>query len=189
MKANDLFDIIKYRRSVMPNQYTDKDITQEELTLIFESANWAPNHKRTEPWRFKVVQGAAKSRLAKFLVEKYRESTPVELHSERKIKGILEKCERSNKIVLICIKMSNLVPEWEEVAATAMAVQNMWLMCTALQIGSYWSSPASTSKINEFAKLENDEKCYGIYYMGKIEGELPPNDRTPVSSKIEYIQD
>ena len=29
----------------------------------------------------------------------------------------------------------NLIPEWEEIAAVSMSVQNMWLTCTANEIG------------------------------------------------------
>lgn len=189
MNTEELYEIIKKRRSIMPTRYSDVKITAEELNLILESANWAPNHKRTEPWRFKIVQENARKRLADFLVKKYIENTPEEKQSERKISGIIEKCLRSDKIILICMKTSHQLPEWEELAATAMAVQNMWLMCTALEIGSYWSSPGSISKINEFTSLEEDENCYGIFYMGKLEGETHSSERKPISEKVQYIHD
>ena len=46
--------------------------------------------------------------------------------SDRKINSLIEKCDKSNKIVLINFVDSYKVPEWEELAATSMAVQNMW---------------------------------------------------------------
>ena len=33
------------------------------------------------------------------------------------------------------------IPEWEELASVACAVQNMWLSATSYGIGAYWSSP------------------------------------------------
>lgn len=188
MNAEELFQIIKSRRSVMPSQYSEEEIPGEELELILESANWAPTHKKTEPWRFKVLSGNAKKRLAEFLVEKYRETTLPEAQSERKVFGMIEKCLKSDKIILICMKTSNLLPEWEELAATAMAVQNMWLMCNSLNIGSYWSSPNSISKMNEFIDLEGNENCYGIFYMGKFSGSKPEGSRKPVEDKIIFIE-
>lgn len=80
-----------------------------------------------------------------------------------------------------------MLPEWEEVAATAMAVQNMWLMCTSMGIGSYWSSPSAIKKMNEFTELEENEECYGIFYMGKQEGELFKGTRMPMEPKVQYI--
>ena len=35
----------------------------------------------------------------------------------------------------------NRLPEWEEIAAVSMAVQNMWLTCYANNIGCYLSTP------------------------------------------------
>lgn len=188
MNSQDLFNIIKSRRAVMPPFYSEEEITQEELDLILESANWAPNHKRTEPWRFFVLEGEALNRFADFMLEKYKEATPEEFRNERKMKAITDKCLQSNKIILICTKHSVLLPEWEELAATAMAVQNMWLMCTTMNIGSYWSSPGAISKMNEFIELSEDERCYGIFYMGKLKAELFEGKRKPIEDKIKFIK-
>lgn len=189
MNSDKLFQIIKSRRSVMPVQYSEEGISNEELNLILESANWAPNHKKTEPWRFKIVQGEGKKRLAEFMAEKYMETTLPEAQSERKKAGIIEKCLRSDKVLLICMKTSHQLPEWEELAATAMAVQNMWLMCTSLEIGSYWSSPGSISKMNEFTEMQEDEKCLGLFYMGKLNHPLHESSRRPIEQKISFIED
>ncbi len=70
-----LFDIIKNRRSIMPNQYNDTPIDEIELNKILESANWAPTHRKTEPWRFKVFQNKAKLKLGDFLAIKYQNTT------------------------------------------------------------------------------------------------------------------
>ncbi len=188
MNPEELLTLIQSRRSVMPTNYKEEEISQEELQKILESANWAPNHKRTEPWRLKIIEGNGKSRLADFMLAKYLESTPPEAQSERKKLAVTEKCLLSDKIVLICMKTSHQLPEWEELAATAMAVQNMWLMCTAMEIGSYWSSPGAISKIGEFVELEEDEKCLGIFYMGKLKEPLHESSRKPIEEKIQFIQ-
>ena len=63
---------------------------------------------------------------------------------------------------------SGLVPEWEEIAATSMAVQNMYLTCTANNIGCYWSSPKIVEKLTESLKIEENQQCLGLFYMGKL---------------------
>jgi len=68
-------DIIKNRRAVFPAQYNGQPITKEEILTILESANWAPTHKRTEPWRFKVFHGVSQVALGKFLAETYKQTT------------------------------------------------------------------------------------------------------------------
>lgn len=187
MNPQELFHLIKSRRSVMPNQYSTEEITHEELQMILESANWAPNHKRTEPWRFRVIEGEARQKFAHFMEKIYLEITAPEMQSDRKRQDVIDKCLKSNKIVLICMKKSDLLPEWEELAATSMAVQNMWLMCTSMKIGSYWSSPTAIKRMHEFTLMEENETCYGIFYMGKLAGELHESSRKPIEEKVMYI--
>jgi len=188
MKAEELLNIIKNRRSVMPTQYSNAEISENELNLILEAANWAPTHKRTEPGRFKIISGKGLNRFSEFMLNQYEKNTPAEKFSQRKSDGIAEKCRRSDKIILICAKYSGMVPEWEETASVAAAVQNMWLMCTALGIGSYWSTPGAIHNMKEFTELDENEKCIGIFYMGKIsEDKATEGQRESISGKTKYI--
>ena len=63
-------------------------------------------------------------------------------------------------------KNSDLLPEWEEAAATAMAVQNLWISCVDSNIGGYWSTPKYIYKLRTFLKLNEDEICLGLFYLG-----------------------
>lgn len=161
-----LSDVIRSRRSILPSQYNDLPVDDEKIKLILEAANWAPTHKKTEPWRFKVLKGKTKNNLGDFLAEKYKENTTN--FSKFKYKKLSEKTKKSSVIILICMQRDPLesIPEWEEIAAVAMSVQNMWLKATELNIGSYWSSPNLINFINEFITLDKGERCLGIFYMG-----------------------
>ena len=134
-------EIIRNRRSVYPVQYNDSPITKEELTKILEAANWAPTHRRTEPWRFKVFHGESQLALGNFLSESYK--TNAEKFSERTYNKLKENMAKAGAVIAICMQRdpNESIPEWEEIASTAMAVQNMWLVASLLKIGSYWSSP------------------------------------------------
>lgn len=189
MNPKELLDLLKSRRSVFPPQYNQEEITKEELNQIFEAANWAPSHKKTEPWRFVVLEGAAKDRFREYVKRIYVQGTPAEDLSDRKINALIEKCDKSNKIVLINFVDSYKVPEWEELAATAMAVQNMWLMASALKIGGYWSSPTNViANVDEFTPMEEGEKCVGVFYLGKYDNELPKGVRKPIEDKIRFVE-
>ena len=61
---------------------------------------------------------------------------------------------------------NDLLPEWEEIAATAMAVQNLWISCVDSNIGGYWSTPKYINKLGAFLKLNQDEVCLGFFYLG-----------------------
>lgn len=172
-----ILETIKNRRSVFPVQYNQEPITRAEIETILEAANWAPNHRKTEPWRFKVLQGTSQAKLGLFLAETFKKFTTE--FSEFKYNKLKENPKKAGAIIAICMQRDpkESVPEWEEIAATAMAVQNMWLMSHDLQIGAYWSSPKLIQHMDQFFDLAKDEKCLGFFYLGKYDGELPAGNR------------
>ena len=182
-------NLIRNRRSVFPPQYNGTPIRRETLERILQAANWAPTHKRTEPWRFYVMQGKKKEALGRFLQEKYRESDPQP--KEFKARKLLNNPLQSGAVIAICMQRDpqERLPEWEEVAATAMAVQNMWLVCTALGIGCYWSSPGLIRHMDAFLPMSEGERCLGFLYMGYYDGDAPEGTRTPWQEKVTWLED
>ena len=162
-------EIIKSRRAVFPAQYNDTPILNDEIKKVLEAANWAPTHKRTEPWRFKVLQGKSKGNLADFLAKTYREKT--EGFSEFKYNKYKTNPRKAACVIAICMQRdpNDSIPEWEEIAATAMAVQNMWLTAHEMRIGAYLGSPGIVKHMAEFFDLKEGERCLGFFYMGKYE--------------------
>ncbi|NHF58469.1 nitroreductase [Flavobacteriaceae bacterium TP-CH-4] len=182
-----IFELIKNRRSVFPAQYNDVPIAKADIEKILEAANWAPTHKKTEPWRFKVLQGDSQRRLGQFLSAKYQEIE--ERPKQMKIRKLKENPVKSGAVIAICMQRDpkESLPEWEEIAATAMAVQNMWLCCTELGIGCYWSSPGLIKHMHEFFELKEGEKCLGFFYMGYYDGELPKVERGSMTEKVVWM--
>ena len=182
-------EIIRQRRAIFPVQFTDEEIPEDIIDQLLELANWAPTHRRTEPWRYVVVSGTARERLATFLSQTYKDITPLESFNAHKQEKIINKCLRSQYILLICMQRdtADRVPEWEEIAAVAMSVQNIWLACTTLGIGSYWSTPAMKDHIRSFVPLAEGERCLGLFYIGSFHKERPDGVRTPMADRIRYL--
>jgi len=182
-----IFELIHKRRSVFPEQYNGDPIDQADIRRILEAANWAPTHKKTEPWRFKVLTGETREKLGLFLSLKYleTESRPKEF----KAKKLLENPKMAAAVLCICMQRDpqERLPAWEEVAATAMAVQNMWLCCTELGIGCYWSSTGLIRYMGEFLELQEGEECLGLFYMGHYDGDLPEVTRGPIEEKVTWM--
>ncbi|WP_299214706.1 nitroreductase [uncultured Aquimarina sp.] len=189
MNKEFLNQIIRERRAIFPSQYNDKPVSKEFIKVLLKNANWAPTHRLTEPWRFKIVQGEAKDRLGVFLSDTYTDITPEESFSPFKHKKIMNKCASASAIIVICMQRDpkERVPEWEEVAATAMAVQNMWLTCAANEVGCYWSSPALIKYMNEFFEFEEGERCLGFLYLGNYDkNEVVNSKRNSIEEKVEW---
>ena len=166
--ANLLKHIIKSRKSTFPADYTQEPIAQEIIDDLLDVATYAPNHKKTLPWRLKAFRGEEKTALGAELQRLYKEHIPAEKFSEDTYNELAKKVSRTDTIISICVEFSGKVPQWEEVAAVAMAVQNMYLLCTAYELGCYWGTPAFAPKLKNFLNLGENQECYGIFFVGNI---------------------
>ena len=50
----DILPALNHRFS--PRAFSDREVTEEELELLFEAARWAPSSMNEQPWRFLVVR-------------------------------------------------------------------------------------------------------------------------------------
>lgn len=183
-------EIIKNRRATPPKFLSKKEISNEEIKQLLENANWAPTHKNTEPWRFKVYLGNSKQKLAgdifSLLNKKIEEGEPVNTQKVDKFKSSLE-----NVPVAIAIiferDVAERVPEWEEIAAVAMAVQNMWLTATGLGLGAFWASPEFLPLLNEIVEIQPRQKLLGFFYVGQIAMDYPSPGRGDIEAKTEWF--
>ncbi len=55
-----LFEAIRTRRSFSLNSLDPEPLDRALVERMLEAANWAPTHKRTEPWRFVVFDPTSK---------------------------------------------------------------------------------------------------------------------------------
>ena len=181
--------LIAKRRSVYPDQYNQRPVEKEVIERLLQAANQAPTHKKTEPWRFKVLQGGSLRRLGEFLQQKYLETNPEP--KQFRARKFLENPSKAGAIIAICMQRDpeERLPEWEELAATAMAVQNMWLCCTELGLGAYWSSPGLIRFMDEFFDLADGERCLGFFYLGYFDGTAEPVSRGDIALKTQWIRE
>ena len=169
-------------------QYMDKPVPKEILRELLLNANHAPTHKLTEPWRFRVFLGDARYKLGAFLAEKYAEITPAATPAQaEKIRIKPGQCGAVLAIILHRDPALR-VPEWEEVAAVACAIQNLWLSLEQYGLGGYWSTPSLCQFLGEHVSLKENERCMGFFYLGYCE----PSDRIiakkPIEEKIAWIE-
>ncbi len=184
-----LRSVIRSRRSIFQGSYTTDEIPVEVIREILDSANYAPTHKLTEPWRFVVFRNMGKLRLGVELARLYKENTPPGKYLQKKFDSILHKVKQSNCIIAINVQLHpEKIPEFEEIAAVAAAVQNMWLTATALKVGCYWSTPEMIHSLGPFLELGENEKCIGLFYMG-YHHEFPTEARrSSIEEKVRWVE-
>lgn len=165
--------VIKSRKSTYPKDYNNETISQVEMQQLLSVTAFAPNHKNTRPWRYHVFTGKSKDSLSEKLASLYKETTEPEKFLVNKMNSIQEKVDKSQAVICIVHNISGIVPEWEEHAAIAMSVQNLWLKATEMGIGCYWSTMSLAKHLNEFLSLKDNQKCIGVFFLGKTDIKFP----------------
>ncbi len=189
MTHQELNHLIRNRRSIYPPSFLDKPIPKDVLETILTNGTYAPNYKKTEPWRFKVLRGASKQKLGLFLANAYKSATPQEQFLEKKYQKIIQKAEKSAAVIGLCMQRDpqNRLEDWEELAAVAMAVQNMWLTATQYGIGAYWGSPKAIQKADKIFHLEDGERCLGFLFLGYVEEAMGKAERLPLEERVIWM--
>lgn len=188
-KPEKINELIQSRKAVYPHDFIDKEIPKEIIEQVLRNADRAPTHKLTQPWRFRVLGKEKRAELGLFLANKYKALFEgSEKYKAKKFESFQKKTNQSACIIAIHMQRDRdeRVPEWEETAAVAMAVQNMWLTCTAYGIGAYWSSPGLIKYMDEFYKMQVGEKCLGFFFMGYFERDTPFTKRTDLDQKVRW---
>lgn len=189
MKYNlsEITDLIKDRRTIYPEQFSDRKIQKDQITNILNNALWAPTHGNTQPWRFVVFTDDSRQDLSTILGKTYLEIIPKENQNDLKLARMMARPLKSSVVVAVIMNRDETrkISELDEIGAVSSAIQNMHLTCTAYGIGGFWATPKVifTPQMNEFLKIGADDKCLGLFYMGYPAVEWPKGQRRP----LEYV--
>lgn len=184
---SDTSGLILDRRSISPERFSGRKVHREIVEQVLQHGTWAPNHGLTQPWRFHVFMDGAATRLMAGLSDAYR-SHAGEAAMASKAENIRSRGDRCNAIVALGLAHDEAgrFPLWEDQAALAACVQNMFLMCTAHGIGGFWSTPSFLGHPDARGLLDHGEgtQGMGLFYMGYPEGDWPgKGHRKP----LEYV--
>jgi nitroreductase len=184
--------IIKNRRTILPPLYEKGKIVPDEIIWqILENANYAPNHKHTEPWRFTVFTGEGLQHFAELQSSLYKKYAG-EKFKEIKLKKLMDFPLMSSHVIAIGMKRNteNKIREIEEIEATACAVENMFLTVTAYGLGSYWTTGGITyfEEAKPYFDLDPEDKLLGFFYIGYVAKPVGEGyKRGPIKEKVKWI--
>ncbi len=190
MSLTAITEIIEKRRSIFPPMYTGEKVDNDLIYKLLQNANQAPSHKKTHPWRFHIVADNGLKRLADFFQKTYKENMSPDEFKDIKYKKLGTNPLKASHVIAIGMSLSPEagLPEWEETAAVAAAIQNLYLSVTAAGLGGYWSSPPLMIRhIHKIIDLDSNEKCLGFFYIGVPQDSLELKvDKGDVNEKIKW---
>lgn len=162
----DLFEAIASRASAI--KLGEPGPSREHLLQIIEAGARAPDHGRLAPWRFVVIEGAARDQLGNAMAESLRTRDPAA--DEAQLQRERDKVARAPVIIAVAArtKPGHKVPESEQVLAVAAAVENMFLVAHALGYGVMWKTGAAAydARVKAALELTAADQLVAFLYLG-----------------------
>lgn len=173
-----LAQIMMYRRDVRGNKFLPDAVPDEAIQKILMSATLAPSVGFSQPWRFKVIRNAAtKAKIVEsFEAENHKANALFDgqkkaLYSRLKLEGIRE----APVNVAVYYKASEApvlgqtsMPQVGEYSVVC-AIQNMWLMARAMNIGMGWVSIIDPEAVREVLAPSPDCKLIAYLCLGYVD--------------------
>jgi nitroreductase len=170
--AMELEEAIRTRRT--HKACTPEPLDRETLDELFELARWAPNHKLTNPWRFRVVGPGALERL------KAATGDPI----------AAAKLDRAPTLVLVsATQTGDAVMDEEDVLAAATAAYVVLLAAHGRGLAGYWRTPGvlRTAEGRAALGVPDDEHVLGLLHLGHPRQEPRVPERAPVEAVVSYL--
>jgi len=163
----ELLEGIQSRTS--PLKLTTPGPTEAHLQQILRAAVRAPDHGRLRPWRFLVIEGAAREKLGDAMANCLRARIPNS--PQEHLDAEKGKAMRAPTIVVVGAKITKgKIPEIEQVGAANAAVQNMLLAAQALGYGAMWKTGAAAydAGVKALVGLAPEDHIVALVYLGTI---------------------
>lgn len=178
-EAAVLRDIICNRRDVRGNRFLDRPVEETVLQQLLDAALFAPSVGFSQPWEFVLIRDRnTKQQVKESFTSENEKAAPVfeadqqPLYTSLKLEGIMEAplniavfYKPSARPVLGQTSM-------EEVGlySVVCAIQNIWLMARALNIGVGWVSILDPEKVKRIVKAPVENKLVAYLCVGYTDG-------------------
>ena len=158
----------------------DEAVDHQIVESLCELASWAPNHKKTYPWRFASFTGDGRLRLGDAFVADMVERG---VGDEGKRTKTLTKYARTPTVLVVgCAAHEHPTFHDENRDAVAAGIQNLLLGATALGLASFWSTAPlmDAPRALELCGFEATDRIIGIIYLGWSSATPDAGERPPM---------
>lgn len=172
-----LEEIMLHRRDVRGNNFTNKEVPEDMIEKILYAASLAPSVGFSQPWEFVIIRDdKTKQRIAENFNTENNKAEKVfcddkrEMYAKLKLEGILEapvNIAVFYKPSLAPVLGQNTIVETGEYSVVC-AVQNMWLMSRAMNIGLGWVSILNPESVKEILDSPPRNKLVAYLCLGYV---------------------
>lgn len=149
--------------------FGSEPVARDTLLELFELARWAPNHRLTNPWRFRVLGQKARDLLAR--------------EAELESPGSASKLQRAPTLIVAGVEShGDLYEQREDLLAAAVAAYIVLLAAHARGLAGYWRTLALLEKpaVRVGLAIPAEEQPIGLLHLGRpVQVQRVP-ERAPV---------
>lgn len=182
-QSDFLLQLLAARRDVRGNRFVSRDIAQQDVDKILQAALHAPSVGFSQPWEFVLVRDLTTRRavadsffaenekaLAQFRAGNY-DAARLEQYQALKLEGITE--APLNIAVFYNPKQGPVLgqtsmPDMGRYSVVC-AVQNMWLMARALNIGMGWVSILDPERVKHILRAPAERQLVAYLCVGHVD--------------------
>ncbi|MEO5867388.1 MAG: nitroreductase [Sphingomonas sp.] len=178
--------LLATRRSGKPRDLVAPGPDDTQLAALLEIAARTPDHGKLAPWRFVVVDGSARDRLAETIVTAYRAERPQAARLEIEALEAFARQAPALVVVLSSPKPQSHIPLWEQELSAGAACMNLLHAAHATGFAAGWLTGwAAYSDAVRDAFGAAPERVAGFIFIGtpakQLEERPRPDLRTIVS--------
>ncbi|MEA1934415.1 MAG: nitroreductase family protein [Thermodesulfobacteriota bacterium] len=146
--TSPIIKAIYNRRSI--REYTNDEVTPEQLGEIVRAGAWAPSGLNNQPWRFVIVRDPA-----------VREQLAGETHYSHIINA-------APAVIAVFLDKGAMYDEVKDHQAAGACIQNMLLAVEAMELGAVWLGQIlkNKDKVNEILSLGNEYDLMAVLAIG-----------------------
>jgi nitroreductase len=152
----------------------------------------APNHKLTEPWRFVVLTGRARDRLAEIRAQHRlkRFADPATSEATAAAEKVSREARETPAFIVVLTAVSpDEITREEDYAATMMATANLMTAAQALGLGTYLRTGGVMQEpaLLEFVQVPDGFRIAAVLSLGYPTDAEPPRRRKSVSEMTRWL--
>ncbi|MCZ8099109.1 MAG: nitroreductase [Burkholderiales bacterium] len=165
----DTLSLLATRRSLAPHQMTGPGPTRAELEQMLSLASRVPDHGKLAPWRFIVIQGAARDRLGALAGDLYAAANPSADAERKTIEA--NRFSRAPVVIAVVSKAAPhpKIPEWEQQLSVGAACMNLTTAAVAMGYLTAWLTEwmAYDRAMLDALGLAPHERIAGFIHIGR----------------------
>ena len=160
----EILAFLAQRRSSSPQHLAAPGPSGQQLQDLLRIAARVPDHGKLFPWRFVILEGAAKTELA----ARY-EALAKERPDPDKAAAVLFKLKVPPMAVVVVSRVvDGPIPAWEQLLSAGACCQTLVIAATAMGFGANWITdwysydPRATALLG----IESNEQVAGVVLIG-----------------------